>query len=114
MMMETYGVLFFNGSRIMKCKRILKGDVVLVHIEDYDFVYGGLITCGTDEDDIYSDTTIVFAEPQGWCFGVKDLHCVSADNILLGECSKKIERRLEKRGYAWVLKAKLISPKRKK
>ena len=96
---------------------INKGDAVLIEVvhpkDGYGYVYEGLLTCDVGEDELKPrrHSPIIFADPQSFCFGVKDLHRVDICDIDMEAIqTKRVERAIQNRRYAWVLKANVVLP----
>jgi hypothetical protein len=96
---------------------IKKGDAVLIEVihpkDGYGYVYEGLLTCDFDEDGLKPrwNQPIIFANPQTYCFGVKDLHKIEISDIEIEAIqTKRVKRIIKKRGYAWILIAKVVLP----
>lgn len=101
---------------------ITKGDAVLLEVLhpeedcDYRYVYAGLFTHTITDEDLeecrkYGSKPIVYAKPQDFVFGVLDLCAVPVDEIDMESIQqKRVFKVIKKRGFAWVLRAKVELP----
>lgn len=92
---------------------VAKGDPVLVIIDQYGPVYEGIVSTGMEPDDIkQSPRCLVYADPQGWCLGTRELVKSSFEELndileMFGVNSKRVRSVIEKKGFVWVAWARL-------
>ena len=101
---------------LRKSRKIRKGDPIIITLGEYGVIWEGWATHDVETiEDMKNPNSLIFAEPQSWCFVPADLHRVRKEKltprVVESVQKKSTHNRIHKLGYCWVLKAKVILPR---